>query len=885
MFWLRRKQREQDLERELLSHLEAEAEEQEENGLSSEDARYAARRALGNTTSIKEKAREMWSWVWLERFAQDVRYASRQIKKAPGFAVVVVVTFALGIGVNSALFTVTNAVLLKMLPVHDPQQLALVGVVNPKHAEPGFAMPYPAYEQIRDHNQVFSSVLAYGDTDLTARFGDTSDRVHAQLISGSFFTTLGVETVLGRAISPDDDRSGAAPLAVISAHFWRQRFAGAPDVIGKILPLNGVAFTIAGVVNPRFFGVELGSNPDVYVPISLQPRLNPGSRQLQASTTWWLHILGRLRSGVSPEQARANLGPVFAGFLRRAVREAPPAIPQALKDEFLRQQVVISNGSAGLSRLRKQFREPLLVLMGAALLVLVVTCLNLANMLLARGITRQREMAIRLSVGAGRSRLIRQLLTESVLLAAIGGIAGFIVSAAVEHILVTYLPYTDGLQLNSGIRVVLFTAGISLLGGCLFGLLPAIRVSRGNPASALKDNSQDLHGGGRKISLSGSLVTAQIVVSLGLLSCAMLFARTLQKLDSVDRGFTHSAVLLFSVNPAASGYTGSRMFDFYESLKQGLNALPSVEKVSFSFSSPLSGNDSTTRISPFGSDPAVHEHSHVHRNMVSPDYFATTGIALLAGRDFDSRDNGSAQKVAIVNESFANDVFGAESPIGKRLGYGPGQNSGPVEIVGVVADSKYESLRDQHVPMVYLPYRQFPPQAMTFELQVSGVSNSLLPAIRHLAGSTVPITDVTTLDEQVDQSLIRERLLTLLTSCFAVLTLLLAGLGLFGLVSYRVAIRTREIGLRMALGAQRANVFGLVLKDSLLPVLAGVAIGLPCAFGAGRIVQGLLFGVTAADPITMLIVIAALILAAACAAFLPVRRALRLEPMSALKRE
>jgi predicted permease len=760
-----------------------------------------------------------------------------------------------------------------------------VGVVNPKSAVPRFALPYPAYEQIRDHNQVFSSVLAYADTDLTARFGDTSDRVHAQMISGSFFKTLGVDTIFGRPILPDDDRPGAAPLVVISSHFWRQHLAGASDIVGRSLLLNGVPFTIAGVVTPRFSGVELGFSPDVYVPISLQPRLNPGSRQLQASTTWWLHILGRLRFGVFPEQARANLGPVFAGFLRTAVREYPPDIPQAMKDEFLRQQVIVSDGSAGISRLRKQFREPLLVLMGAALLVLFVTCLNLANMLLARGVARHREMAIRLTLGAERSRLIHQLLTESVLLAVIGGAIGLLMSSVVEHFLAVRLLYPASLQLGGSVRVILFTAAIALLGGCLFGLLPAIQVSRRDPAGALKDDPQDLHGRRRKFSLSSALVTAQIVVSLGLLSCAALFARTLQKLDSVDRGFTHSAVMLFSVNPAASGYTGSRVFDFYESLKQGLSALPGVEKVSFSFSSPLSGNDSTTMISPFGSDPAVHATSHAHRNMVSPDYFGTTGIPLLAGRDFDSRDNGNTPKVAIVNESFTKDIFGSESPIGKRLGYGPSQNSGPVEIVGVAADSKYDSLREQHVPMIYLPYRQFSPQAMTFELRVSGISNSLLPAIRHLAGSTVPITDVTTLAEQVGQSLIQERLLTLLTSCFAALTLLLAGLGLFGLINYRVATRTREIGLRMALGAQRTNVLGLVLKGSLLPVGVGAAIGLPCAFGAGRIIQGLLFGVMPGDPTTMSIATALLVLTAACAAFLPVRRALRLEPMSALKRE
>jgi len=391
----RRKNREQDLDRELRSHLELEAADQQEQGLAADTARCAARRALGNVTRVKEQTRATWGGALLDRLWQDLRYAARQLKRTPVFALVVVVTFAVGVGANAALFTVTNAVLLKMLPVHHPEQLVIVGVVGPEHGQPRYAMPYTAYERFRGRNQVFSSVLAYADADPTARIGDVADRVHAQLVSGSFFQTLGVDTILGRPILPGDDNAGAMPVAVISAHFWQQQFAAAPDVIGRALPLNGISFTIAGVVNPRFPGIELGSSPDVYVPISLQSRLDPGSLQLQSSTTWWLHIVGRLRPGVPLRQAQASLGPVFQEFLRTAVREAPPDIPQGMKDEFLRQQVVVSNGSAGLSHLRRKFREPLLVLMGAALLVFLVTCLNLASMLMARGVARHREMAIR----------------------------------------------------------------------------------------------------------------------------------------------------------------------------------------------------------------------------------------------------------------------------------------------------------------------------------------------------------------------------------------------------------------------------------------------------------------------------------------------------------
>ncbi|MGH9654171.1 MAG: ABC transporter permease [Bryobacteraceae bacterium] len=491
MRWWRRKSRDEDLDREIRSHLELEAEEQQESGLSPEGARYAAKRTLGNATLLKEGLREVWRCAPIDRLAQDLRYALRQVKKTPGFAIVVIATFALGIGVNSALFTITDAVLLKLLPVHDPQQLVLVG------AGPGFAMPYPAYEEFRDHNQVFSSILAYTDTELTARFGNSSGRVHAQLISGSFFKTLGVGTILGRPILPSDARAGAAPSAVISFDVWQSRFGGSRDIIGRLLPLNNVPFTIVGVTNPRFRGVELGFEPTVYVPISLEPQLNPGSKRLVANTTWWIHILGRLRSGVSRQQAKAGLAPIFANFLQTAVREAPPDWPPGMKHAFLRQRIVVSNGSAGLSQLREQFREPLLALMGAALLVLLVACLNIANLLLARGVARRREMAVRLALGAARSRLIRQLLTESVLLASIGGVAGFLLGQAIEHVLGTRILGSIGsLQLSGDARVMLFTTAISLLGGCFFGLLPAVRVSRDDPAGTLREDSPDCPQGG-----------------------------------------------------------------------------------------------------------------------------------------------------------------------------------------------------------------------------------------------------------------------------------------------------------------------------------------------------------------------------------------------------
>jgi predicted permease len=856
---------EDDLDKELQAHLELEAAEQEKAGRQPDEARYAARRALGNLALIKEETRAAWKWVLLESLAQDLRYAGRMLRRSPVFTMAAVLSLALGIGANTAIFTVVNAVLLKLLPVRNPEQLAIVGG--------GSGVPYPAYELLRDRNRVFSSLIAYAPIGLNVLLQNETEPVHGQLVSGSYFDGLGVGAVAGRMLAVQDDLPSAAAVAVVSHIYWQRRLGADPGIMGRPIVINRVPFTIVGVAAASFFGLEVGESPDIFVPFQTEPRLRPSSSILLGRFTWWVKVIGRLRDGVSDREAQANLDQLFPQFLRAAAAAAPPNMPQSMKDAYVRQRIRVFPGSRGLSELQSQFRNPLLVLMSAVALVLLITCANLANLLLARATSRRREIALRIALGAGRGRVMRQLLTESLALAMLGGAAGLVAAGWVLQLLQQIVrQHAMPVELRMDTGVVWFTAGVSLAAGVLFGILPALRGSRVEDMRAARQTAGKF------------LAIAQVALSFVLLSGAGWFVRTLASLQSVDPGFTRDDVLLFSVDPTQSGYSGARLPAFYENLSERLGALPGVTAVSFSQSSPLSGNDSTTMISEFGTPASIHMNSRAHRNIVAPRFFETLGIRLLAGRGFTAQDNETAVKVAIVNHAFAREHFGAQSPSGRRLGYGPGQASGPVSIVGVVADSKYNSLREQPVPMVFLPYRQFSSLGgMTFEMRVS--ASVAAGALREAVGNHVAIAQLTTLGKQVEKSLTRERLVATLSSCFASLALVLAAVGLFGVMNYAVARRTREIGIRVALGARRAQVLGMVLGEVLLLVAAGMAIGIPAALAAGRLLESLLFGVTATDPYALVAAAGALTMAAVAAGYLPARRACRIEPTLALRHE
>lgn len=754
----RRRHRDRDLERELCAHLELEAAERREAGLGPEDARYAARRALGNTTLLKEAVREMWGLAPLERFGQDLRYGWRTLRKHPAFAGAAVLSLALGIGGNAAIFAAVNTVLLKMLPVRDPEQLALLRPV-----------PYPAYELLRDRNTGFSSMLAYAGIKLAGQAGP----VNGQLVSGSYFETLGVGAALGRPLTMADDRPSASPAAVIGYGYWQSRFGANPAAVGQLISLNGVPFTIVGVAPAGFFGLELGDRPDVYVPLNLEPRLRPASGALRARLNFgWLIPMGRLRPGVSLRQAQADLDRVFPEFLRATVATEPLGGSENRKAAFLRVRALLEPGGKGHSDLRGQYSRPLLVLMAVVGLVLLITCANLANLLLARSVAREREIALRVAVGAGRGRVIRQLLTETALLAAIGGAAGL----ALAYWGIRALPRLLGglaIDFHLDMRILFFTAALSLAAGFAFGILPALRAGQIEIVPALKQAGRAPH-----LAAGRSLAVFQVALSIVVLVGAGLFIRTFQNLAAVDFGFARSRTVLFTINPGRSSFSAPRLRSLYSELAARLGALPGVSSVSFSQSSPLGGSDSTTTISEFGSTLAVHENSHAHRNIVSPGFFRTLGIRLLAGRDFTERERDGAPKAVIVNETFVRQFLGSGAPLGKTLGYGAGQSSGPVTIVGVAADSKYLDPRERPIPMVFLPYRQFPAIAgMTFELRTSGTPSALERAIHGAVGRDLAITNITTIDRQIDDALRPERTIATLVSLFGLVALLLAAVG------------------------------------------------------------------------------------------------------------
>ena len=886
--FFRREQTEKHLDAELRFHLDQRIADLVAGGMAPEEARRQARLEFGGLEQMKEECREVGASHFLETLIQDIRYGLRQLRRNPGFTAVAVLTLALGIGANTAIFSVVDAVLLKMLPVRDPQQLLLVGVRTPKHDQGRFGMPYPAYEHFRDHNRVFSSMLAYGGVGLTATLDGISDKANGELVSGSYFEALGVNVWSGRTLFPQDDSPGARPATVLGYRYWRGHFDSDPAVIGKSVLLNRVPFTIVGITPPGFFGLQIGADPEFYIPMAFEPRLVPGSRRLESGSTWWLNIMGRLRPGVSAQRAQANLNQLFPEFLQATVAEAPPNWPESMKDAFLKQWIVLAPGSQGQSSLRERFRLPILILMGVVLLVLLIACTNVANLLLARGVARRREVATRMALGAARKRIIRQFLTESILLTVAGSLAGLAMAGWFTRFLGEFLLRQAAfLDLQIDHRTILFTAAISLMVGILFGLFPALRTTREDPGTVIKEgNAAAPSLLPLRMTFAQGLIILQVALSLLLLASVGLLVRSLENLEEVNTGFTHEQVLLFSVNPTESGYTGTRLLNFYDRLQQDLQALAGVRSASLSFASPLSRYESTTMISEFGTRPAVHSRSHSYRNIISPDYFATLGIRLIAGREFTERDSASAPKVAIVNQTFARDYFGSESPLGKNLGYGPGQNSGPVEIVGLAQDSKYNSLRERHVPMVYLPYQQFASVSeMTFELRVRGRTTLPLAAIRHQVGPAVPITNVTTLEEQVSESLLPERVTVTVTSIFGLLALVLTGIGLYGVISHWASQRTHEIGIRMALGAQRLDVLKHVLSQGFGLILIGIVAGIAVALGVTRLISSFLYGVKPTDPITFIAVSLILTAVALLACYIPARRAAKVDPMVALRHE
>jgi predicted permease len=880
----------EDLHRELSAHLELETEEQIEAGYSCEEASYRALRSLGNTTLIVEVTREMWGWMSLERLWQDLRYALRTVRRYPGFATVAVLSMALGIGANTAIFSLLDAVLLKSLPVKSPRQLVLLRHTTARENSDGF--PYSSYAQLRDRNQVFAGMLAYSRVPLSVSIDDQIEPViSGQLVSGSYFETLGVGAAVGRMLTPDDDRlPGGHPVCVISYGYWKRRFSGRPDVVGRMIRISGAPFVVVGVTPPEFFGLEVGRSPVISVPLMMQAQVMPGIERLTEKTQLndWLHVIGRLKPGVAMPQAQASLEVLYGQIVQELVTRF--ASEGAGFVRYLgEQRIAISPGGQGISDLRRQFSKPLLVLMVFVGLVLLIACANVANLLLARATVRQKEIAVRLAIGAGRTRLIRQLLTESVLLAAMGGAVG---------LLFAYWG-TDGLLALQGAiqvaapmdaRLLAFTFAVSLLTGVVFGIAPAFRAVRlglGSHSSA-------------QSTLGRLLVVSQVALSVVLLIGAGLLVRSLEKLRSVDAGFRSDHVLLTRLEPAGSDRKTPQLTARYDQLLARVSAIPGVRVASLAGVSPITRGGwaipGAALISVPGST-APGADSRVSWTQIFPNSFEALGVPLLAGRDFGPQDSGrfspqptdNSHLVAIVNQTMARQFFGDQNPVGKRFGMS-GRSPALLEVIGVVKDTKFGSLREKIAPMFFLPFSQANTGRgqMTLEVHIAGDATGIAAAIRREARALDPNAlpfAVETLDAQVAASLSQERLIAFLSSLFGGLAWALASVGVYGLMSYNVARRTRELGIRMALGARAGDVLRIVWQDTLALLGLGILIGLPVAMGMGRLLSVLLFGLTPSDPVTLSAAAAIMLVTGTVAGYWPARRASRVDPMVALRYE
>jgi predicted permease len=860
---------------------------------------------------------------------QDFRFALRQLRKNPGFVAIAILTLALGIGANTAIFSLIDAVMLKMLPVEQPEQLVLLswaaqGFPHMIHSLSGnvdrdkngrftsTSFSYTIFDDTRARNQALSSVLAFSDTDrLNVGVGGQAGLAQGQLVSGDFFSTLGVPAAIGRTIGPVDDTVGASPAAVISYSYWVKRFGRDPLAVGKAITVNGVPFTLVGVAAPEFFGVEPGASIDVWIPLQTQPQIDPGwaayanpgeVSRFTARDDWWVLIMGRVKPGVSEQQARAALDVVVRQ--NAASVEPPPPAANRTPDESLEPpQVELAAASKGLNSLRQQFSKPLSVLMAVVGLVLLIACANVANLLLARATSRQKEIAVRLALGAGRRRLIRQLLTESVLLAVTGGALGVILAYWASGVLLAYMsggrnPVILHVSPNPG--VLGFSAAVSVLTGILFGLAPALRGTRLDLTSTLKESGAKLVGGGGpsrglRPELGKALLVAQVAMSLSLLIGAGLFVRTLANLEGENIGFDRHNLLLFGIDPTQAGYKGERLATVYEEVRKRIEALPGVRSASLSHHPLINGGVWISGVSIQGYTPKPGEWSHngavrLHANSVGPEFFETFGIPLLLGRTIGDQDTAAAPKVAVVNRAFASQYLGGTNPIGRRFGFGDQKVSSDIVIVGMVGDARYGNLRDEAPPTVYVPYAQNIRQlaAMTFEVRTAGDPTHWIGAIRQAVqglDTNLLLSDVKTQIEQIEQATFQERLFARLTSLFSALALLLACVGLYGITSYAVARRTSELGIRLALGAGRGDVLRMVLRDSLFPVIAGAAIGVLIALAATRYISSELYGVRATDPATMMVAILMLAGAAGIATYLPARRATTVDPMVALRYE
>ena len=902
MFW-RRKQREQDLEREIRGHLELEEEEQRDSGTAPDEAPYAARRAFGNVNLIKEVTREMWGWTSLERFAQDLRYALRMLRKSPGFTAVAVLSLALGIGANTAIFSVMNALMLRFLPVQEPGRLVLfgagleVGITDNLPDRSWQLFSYPFYREVQRKNQVFSGVAAMFTlpNDVRGMVGSStqSEPVRTRLVSGTYFSVLGVNAITGRVFTDADDQEpGGHPVAVASYAWWQRRFGRDPSVVGKTLTLNSTTFTIIGVTPPEFFGTSVGESPDLWIPLAMNAQVPPGwgggEKLIQDPSFHSLHILARLKPGTSVTQAGSQVNVMFKQSILQLAGSNPK---QKDLNDIQHAFIELTPGGRGVSQIRGRFSTSLQILMAAVGVVLLIACANIANLLLARAASRRREIAVRLSIGASRRRLIRQMLTESVLMAVAGGAAGILFAWWASSFLVWMVSTgaeTLPLRVAPDMPVLVFTSLLSLATGILFGLAPAFRATRVNLSASLKEGRGSVSARSGQF-LAKALIVSQVALSAVLLVGAGLFVRSLMNLRNVETGFHQENVLVMYADTASLGYKESdpRLVDIYHRVEEQVSALPGVRAASFSMFTVLQGQWSALAYPQDHPQPPENQRE-IHNNVVGPAFFTTIGLPIVVGRPIGPQDTAKSPKVAVINKTMARWFFPNESPIGQHFRLGNDEKGDQIQIVGVAKDAKYESLREKPEPVAYYTYTQSPGYYDNLQVRYSGDSRALIPAIRRVfaeADRNLPITDIRTMAKQVDDTLVEQKLTARLSTFFGLLALLLASIGIYGVLSYAVAQRTSEVGLRMALGAQPGSVVWMVMRDVLVLVAGGLVIGMPVALALERKASSMLYGLGNVDVPSLAAALLILAAVAAFSAYLPARRASLVDPMTALRYE
>jgi predicted permease len=833
----------------------------------------------------------------MSAFLSDLRHSFRALQKSPLFTSVAIASLALGLGANTAIFSVLDQVLLRPLPVRNPRELVLIsspganrGSFSGDNSDRLFSRVL--YLELRDRNQVFSGLIARFPVSANFVSHGQSESVAAEVVSGNFFDVLGVSAHLGRLLSAGDDvRKSGHPVVVLGYAFWQRRFGGDGNVVGKTVRVNNALMTVIGVAPRGFFGVDVGRNPDVYVPLAMKAEITPTWDGYDDRGYHYLHLLGRLKPDMTIKQASPSLQVIFKPMLAADLANMKGTISQRFQDRFLAKAMVLTPAYNGVPTFREYASTPLYVLMGMVGLVLLIACANVANLLVARGLGRQREIAIRLAMGASRADIIRQLLAESMVLASLGACAGLLVSAWTSGALVTSFPSNDGNSaLNGSLdpRTIAFTFLLALITGIGFGLLPALQSTRPNVYPTLKDQGGSVIGGFGQIRSRQALVIAQVALSLLLLVGAGLFARSLVNLRQLDPGFQASNLVTFSLDASRNGYTPQRIREIYQSVQDRLASVPGVRSAALNDILLLSGDNSTSTIHIDGYQSKQDEDMNPKFSSISPGYFSTLGTPLLAGRDFTPADRFGSPLVAVVNESFVKHYLPGENPLGRKFGYHQ-EGPGDVEIVGVAKDTKYDSLRNDHPRIVYIPYLQKPDLGfISVDVRTAVSPEVLMPALRREIARIDPnlaVWDLKTMETQINQSLFAERLIAILCASFGALATLLASVGLYGVTAFSVARRTREIGIRMALGAGRSRVLGMVLKEVAWMCLIGIGVGVPLAIGLSRYIASQLYGVAPTDSLTLIGAALTMMAVSLVAGLLPARRAATVDPTIALRYE